>query len=80
MSTIDTPGGFIRTASGTEGRVCADLARRQAMGIAKYQTTVEANPLALYQWVTHLYEELLDASVYAKRILEELERVKDDGK
>ena len=77
--TIETPGGFIR-ASGTEARVCADIARRQATGIAKYGTTVEANPLPLRQWLQHQYEELLDAAVYCKRAMEELDRAGDDFK
>lgn len=77
--TIETPGGFIR-ASGTEARVCADIARRQVMGIAKYAKTVEGNPLPLRAWLQHLYEEQLDACVYTKRAIEELDRLEDDNK
>ena len=62
------------TAIGTEARVCADIARRQAVGLAKYGTTVEANPLKLREWLQHLYEEQLDAAVYTKRAIEELDR------
>lgn len=67
-------------ATGTEGRVCADLARRQAMGITKYKTTVEANPLSLREWLQHLYEEQLDACVYTRRAIEQIDRVAEDGK
>lgn len=56
-------------ATGTEAQVCADIAKRQRRGLAKYGTTVANNPLLLAQWIQHLYEELLDAAVYSKRIL-----------
>lgn len=53
--------------TGTEAIVCADIARRQALGIAKYGQTVADNPLALQQWLQHAYEELLDGAIYLKR-------------
>ena len=59
---------------GTEAEVCADIARRQAMGINKYGTTVRYNELTLKQWLQHQYEELLDAAIYCKRAIEELEK------
>lgn len=68
------------TATGTESRVCEDIAKRQAAGVAKYGTTVEANPLSLIQWHQHLYEELLDAAVYQRRIIEKLKSMGDDWK
>lgn len=61
-------------AEGTEARVCADIAARQAKGIAKYGTTVEDNPLPLRDWLQHAYEEVLDQAVYLKRAIEELDR------
>jgi hypothetical protein len=61
--------------TGTESRVCADIAARQAKGIAKYGTTVEANPLPALEWARHAYEEALDMAVYLRRLVEELERV-----
>lgn len=79
MSTIDTPGGFIR-ANGTEARVCADIARRQALGLNKYGKTVEGNPLPLREWLIHQYEELLDAAIYCRRAIEELDKQADDNK
>lgn len=66
--------------TGTEERVCLDIATRQAKGVAKYGTTVEANPLTLRQWLQHAYEECLDQAVYLRRAIEELERTGDDGK
>ena len=62
----------VYVATGTEAAVCADIAERQRRGIAKYGTTVIGNLLSFHEWLTHFYEELLDASVYAKRILTQL--------
>jgi len=59
--------------SGTEARVCADIAERQRKGIAKYGTTVADNPLSLRDWLTHAYEEALDMAVYLKRAIEEID-------
>ena len=77
--TIDTPGGFARV-TGTEADVCCDIARRQAMGVLKYGMTVRGNALSLREWHQHHYEELLDAAVYTKRIMEEMDKQQDDGK
>jgi hypothetical protein len=54
--------------------VCRDVARRQALGIAKYGTTVADNPLSLRDWLQHQYEELLDAAVYCRRAIEQMDR------
>lgn len=64
--------------TGTEARVCADIAARQAKGTAKYGTTVQDNPLGLIQWLQHAYEECLDQAVYLKRAIEQLTGV-DEG-
>ncbi len=61
-------------ASGTEARVCVDIAYRQQQGLNKYGTTVADNPLTLRQWLQHAYEEALDQAIYLKRAMEELDR------
>ena len=63
--------------TGIEALVCADIARRQLIGVSKYKTTVIDNPLPPEAWLNHLYEELLDAAVYAKNILHKLDKAKD---
>ncbi len=73
MKTIDVGGGFIRVR-GTEADMCADIASRQQRGIEKYGTTVRENPLLLRAWLQHQYEELLDAAVYCKRAMEEMDK------
>ncbi len=59
-------------ATGTEAEVCADIAARQQIGIAKYKTTVQDNPLSLREWLQHAYEETLDQAIYLKRAISEV--------
>ena len=61
--------------TGTEAAVCADIAKRQKLGLEKYGVSVRDNPLKLKEWLTHAYEESLDKSVYLKRSIEELDRM-----
>lgn len=61
------------TPTGIEAKVCADIARRQQAGIAKYGTSVAANRLPLKAWLQHAYEEALDLAIYLHRALEEIE-------
>jgi len=70
-------GVKIPQATGTEAAVCGDIGRRQALGIAKYGTTVADNPLGLKQWAQHAYEECLDQAVYLLRVIQELEKQKE---
>ena len=46
--------------------------QRSQIGIQKYNATMERNDLTLLQWINHLQEELLDASVYIEKVLQEL--------
>lgn len=73
MTTQNTP-------TGTEARVCADIARRQQVGIKKYGVTVADNPLNLLQWLNHAYEETLDQAVYLKRAIEQIEKETESQK
>lgn len=67
------------TVVGTEARVCALIAKRQMLGIAKYGQTVEQNPLHLREWLHHALEEALDMAIYLARAIEELD-ANDDGR
>lgn len=71
----ESPFGLKPT--GTEARVCSDIAARQQVGIKKYGVTVEGNPLSLRDWLQHAYEETLDQAVYLKRAIEEIESDND---
>lgn len=68
------------SATGTEARVCEMIAQRQAFGLNKYGTSVEANPLKAIEWLQHLRDEIADALVYATRLQEEIANQVDDGK
>lgn len=57
--------------TGIEALVCADIAKRQQVGIAKYGTTVAENPLTHAEWLQHAYEECLDMAIYLKRAMAE---------
>lgn len=64
------------TPTGTEKRVCEDIARRQELGLSKYGLSVEDNPLELSEWLEHAYQETLDKAVYLKRAIEEIQKAK----
>lgn len=70
-SNTKDPASYL---SGTELRVCQMIAERQMRGIAKYGTTVSANPLTLRDWLNHALEESLDHAIYLRRAIEELDR------
>lgn len=58
-------------ATGTEAKVCEDIAARQRLGVQKYGFTVADNPLPLRQWLQHAYEESLDLAVYLRRAMDD---------
>lgn len=68
IKRTESPANAI--ATGTEARVCADIAERQQKGIAKYGTTVEGNDGNLLYWLSHAYQEELDKTIYIKRAME----------
>jgi hypothetical protein len=41
---------------------------RSEAGIEKYGTTLERNLLTFNEWLTHLQEELMDATLYIEKI------------
>lgn len=59
---------------GIEAMVCEEIAQRQQLGINKYGTTVADNQLSLREWLQHQYEELLDAAVYCRRAIAEIDK------
>ena len=52
-----------------EDSVCEKIKQRAAIGKAKYGVTMERGDLFLVDWLTHLQEELMDATVYVERLL-----------
>lgn len=61
------------TPTGTEARVCEDIAARQHLGLKKYGVSVQSNPIDLRRWLTHAYQESLDLAIYLRRALAERE-------
>lgn len=59
--------------TGIEALVCEEITLRQQKGINKYGTTVADNNLSLREWLQHQYEELLDAAVYCRRAIAEID-------
>jgi hypothetical protein len=55
-----------------ENQVIAKIQARAELGQRKYGTTMERKDLTFRQWVTHLQEELLDAAIYAEKLIDEI--------
>jgi hypothetical protein len=52
-------------------RVLKRFNERSEVGIKKYSTTLERSDLNVLQWLTHLQEELMDATLYIERLKDE---------
>jgi hypothetical protein len=60
--------------------ICLEYMKRADHGFKKYGVTTERTDLDLMQWIQHLKEELMDATVYIHRIQKELKERQDDLK
>ena len=54
--------------------VIAKYRQRSEVGISKYGTTLEDNKATLIEWLTHLQEELMDATLYIEKLKSELNK------
>ena len=54
-------------------QVMNDLNDRSRVGVEKYGVTLERDDLSLKDWLQHLLEELMDATLYLKRAIIEIE-------
>ena len=52
--------------------VKAKFEQRSQTGIKKYNTTLEREDLNLQEWLNHLQEELMDATLYIERLKAEV--------
>ena len=66
-----TTMGVVRLSK-FEEKVIDKIRKRAEVGKAKYGVTMERGDLNTTEWLTHLQEELMDASVYVERLLEEV--------
>jgi hypothetical protein len=64
--------------SSIESLVAADIAARQRTGIAKYGTTIEANPLPMLGWLRHAYKECIDQAVYLRQAIAAIEGTNEE--
>lgn len=48
--------------------------QRSEVGQQKYGVTLDRNDLNYIQWLTHLQEELMDATLYLEKLKSELEQ------
>ena len=53
-------------------KVVLNYKKRSEVGIAKYGATMERNDLDLLQWLNHLQEELMDATLYIEKLKDEV--------
>jgi hypothetical protein len=59
-------------------RVLARFNERSKLGIMKYNTTLERNDLSALEWLTHLQDELMDATLYVERLKDEVKQFKQE--
>ena len=52
--------------------VMAKFKSRSEVGIKKYGTTLEDNKLSVLEWLNHIQEELMDATLYVEKLKEDL--------
>lgn len=52
--------------------VIKELDQRSQMGLDKYGTTLDRDDLNVSEWLQHLQEELMDATLYVERLKSEI--------
>jgi hypothetical protein len=53
-------------------KVMSKYYERSNQGIKKYGTTLENNTLPLIDWLNHLQEEMMDATLYIEKLKQEI--------
>ena len=59
--------------------VMAKYAERSETGLRKYGTTLDREDLTLEDWIKHLQEELMDATLYLERIKKDIALIEIKG-
>jgi hypothetical protein len=52
-------------------KVIESFKRRSERGLEKYGTTLDRNDLTNLEWLQHLQEELMDATLYIEKLKDE---------
>jgi len=58
--------------TGIEDNVCAKIQKRAEVGFKKYGVGITRTDFSFLKWLQYLQEELMDASIYLERIMEEI--------
>jgi hypothetical protein len=53
-------------------QVIDKFSTRSSVGIQKYETTLYENKSTLSEWLNHLQEELMDATLYIQKLKSDL--------
>ena len=59
-------------------KVITQLRDREEEGLLKYGVNTERSDLSTLEWLQHLQEELMDASVYIERLKNDMKNTKDE--
>ena len=60
-------------------KVLAKYYERSQLGIQKYGRTLDRDDLNLTDWLNHLQEELMDATLYIEKLKADVNANKDKG-
>ena len=55
--------------SSIEDKVINKIETRSKIGLEKYNTSMDRKDLSKIEWLNHLQEELLDASIYVEKLI-----------
>lgn len=76
MGKLDLDTGIYYPSEGTEDKVVSKVIEayreRSRVGIEKYGKTMEREDLTPLQWLQHLQEELMDATLYIETLKNKL--------
>jgi len=61
----------VKTPSRVLSSVVTKMVDRERVGIKKYNTTMDRTDLHLIEWMNHLQEELMDATLYLQKMINE---------
>lgn len=59
-----------------EDQVCQKIQERAKIGEKKYSVTMEREDLTTEEWLIHLQEELMDATNYIQKLINDISRIK----
>ena len=68
--------GKASTVDSVVNSVLDKFIQRSNVGIEKYNTTLDRTDLSTLDWITHLQEELMDATLYLERLKIEFSKIR----